>query len=100
MFKFLVDNIYKDLVHDLDRDTPTILYFSEDDFTIVLDRVKEFGIGIYGIEVSLKGEYFGVEVFEDYQTTPNDFKWYTAAFEKLKSKNSELRYSASYQVQL
>lgn len=99
-FKFLVDNIYKDLVNDLDKDTPTILYFNEKDFAKILQRVKELGIGIFGIEVALKGLYNGVELVEDYNTTPTDFLWYTAAFEKLRKQNSDFRYSASYQVQL
>jgi len=98
--KFLVQNIFKGLVNEPDDFTPTILYFNEHDFTIVLQRVKEYGIGVYGIEVTLNGEYNGVKVVEDYNTTPEDFRWYTAAFNKLRAKNPDFRYSASYQVQL
>lgn len=95
-FTYLMNNIFKDLVYDLDECTPTIIYFNDRDFAKVLQSVEENGLGVFGIETILNGEYFSVEVFEDYQTNPYDSNWYTAAFNKLKSKNSELRYSASY----
>lgn len=98
-FNYLLNDIFKDLVYDLDECAPTIFFFNEKDFTIVLERVKKYGVGVYGIEVILNGEYFGVEVFEDYDASPEDSNWYTAAFTKFKSRNLDLRYSASYQVQ-
>ena len=38
-------------------DVPSIYYFSEEDFAIVLDRVQKLGLGIYGIEPWLKGSF-------------------------------------------
>ena len=40
-------------------DAMSIKYFSETDFKIVLDRVKEFGIGITGIEPWKEREWVG-----------------------------------------
>ncbi|MFN0290027.1 hypothetical protein [Pedobacter helvus] len=98
-FNYLVTNVYKDIVHEIDEFSPTIVYFNEGDFEKVLLRVEQLGIGIYGIETLLNGEYYSVEVFEDYKTMPEDSKWYTAAFNKFKNWNLDLRYSASYSLE-
>ena len=79
-------------------DSPSIKYFSEQDFQRVLERVKGLGLGIYGIEPFLNGEYFGVAVYEEYGMSSTDPNWYMSAFEHFKNSGEELQYSASYDV--
>ncbi|WP_316849058.1 hypothetical protein [Pedobacter agri] len=79
-------------------DAPSIQYFSEQDFQRVLERVQELGLGIYGIEPFLNGEYFGVAVYEEYGMSSTDSNWYMSAFERFKQSGEELQYSASYDV--
>jgi hypothetical protein len=71
------------------------IFFSEQDFAIVLERVKSLGIGIGGIE-AFQGNMFC------HCETPalrrNRGKhWYTKAFERLK-KAGEFQYSATFSV--
>ena len=79
-------------------DSPSIKYFSETDFSIVLKRVEENKIGINGIEPWLNGEFYNVLTYEDYSTSPTDPKWYWKAFEELKKEGKQLQYSASYDI--
>jgi len=80
-------------------DVSTIQYFSESDFAIVLDRVEQHGIAIFGIEPWLDGQYYDCSTYEFYNTTPDDPTWYRAAFAKFKECGVKgLMYSASYQV--
>ena len=79
-------------------DSESIYYFSEPDFQIVLDRVEENGIGITGIEPWKNGEFYDVMVFEDFNTTPNDSKWYRKAFKEFQKRGEELQYAASYDL--
>jgi hypothetical protein len=74
-------------------DAEGIKYFSESDFEIVLNRVKELGLGIKGIEPWKNQEYYGVEVFEDNAKDPTDSNWYFESFKRFKSKRE---YSATY----
>ncbi|WP_417289898.1 hypothetical protein [Corallibacter sp.] len=79
-------------------DSESIYYFSESDFEIVLDRVEKTGIGIYGIEPWVDGDFYGVLVVEDFNTVATDPKWYRKAFAEFKESGEELMYAASYEV--
>lgn len=65
-------------------DAKSIKYFSETDFKIVLDRVKELGIGIAGIEPWKDGEFYDVLAYELITDNPADPKWYLKVFEDFK----------------
>ncbi len=78
-------------------DSPTISYFSESDFEVVLDKVKEKGIGVYGIEVWLENQYYDIDTFENYHSFPQS-TWYYKAFEKFKKTGLHLQYSASFYI--
>ena len=96
---YLNANIFNGLTNLNDGfDVPSISYFNEEQFQIVLERVKEKGIGIYGIEPWKNGEYFDLDTFEDYKTYPQDPEWYFTAFNKFKQTGEDLQYSASYYV--
>ena len=79
-------------------DAMSIKYFSETDFKIVLDRVKEFGIGITGIEPWKDGEFYDVMIYEMVTVNPADPEWYLKAFEDFKKDDKNLQYAASYSV--
>lgn len=79
-------------------DAPSIIYVSESDFEIVLNRAEEKSINIYGIEPWLDGLFFGVEVFEMYDLPANDPNWYRTSFEKFKKRNRNLQYAITYGV--
>jgi len=97
--KFLENHIFLGLNNLNDGfDAERIFYFSESDFEIVLDRVEEFQISVYGIEPWLNKEFFDVHTYEDYNLSASDPKWYRAAFGEFKAVNRELLYSASLGV--
>lgn len=79
-------------------DSESIYYFPESDFEIVLDRVEKKGIGIYGIEPWIDGDFYGVLVVEDFNTLATDPKWYRKAFTEFKKSGKKLMYSASYEI--
>jgi hypothetical protein len=79
-------------------DVPGIKYFSEKDFEIVLNRIKDHGISVYGIEPWLNRDYYATSVYEDYTQNPFDSTWYFKAFEELKTDGEDLQYAASYFV--
>lgn len=79
-------------------DAKEIYYFSEEDFEIILDRIEIYGVGIYGIEPFLNGEFYGVNVHEQFDTVPNDPSWYRLAFNEFKKSNKNLQYSATYDI--
>ncbi|GAB1463694.1 hypothetical protein MASR2M52_17620 [Pedobacter sp.] len=66
-----------------------------------MERCRDKGIGIYGIERWLKTEkeFDVVVTFEEYKTYPQDGKWYFDAFSKLNTHHNKFIYSASYYVQ-
>ncbi len=76
-------------------DATSIRYFSEADFKIVLDRVKEQGLGITGIEPWKGGEFYDVRTSGN---DPTDSDWYMKAFEDFKKDGENLQYAASYYV--
>ena len=75
-------------------DAPSISYFSEEDFALVLQRAERLQLGIHGIEPWLNGEYYDVQVTD----TPFDSSWYYGCFEAYKKLNLPLHYAASYEV--
>ena len=97
--EYLKTNVFNGLENLNDGfDSELIYYFSEYDFGIVLDRVEENGIAIFGIEPWLNGDFYDVLNYEDYNTRANDPKWYRKAFAEFKNRGKNLMYSASYRV--
>ena len=97
--EFLDRNVFKGLKNLNDGfDAAGIKYFNSREFKIVLDRVEELGLEIYGIEPWKDGEFFGVETFEDSGLSPTDPKWYRKAFEKFLAMDDDLQYAASYWI--
>jgi hypothetical protein len=80
-------------------DAPGIKYFSEEDFEVVLQRVKDIGLGIYGIEPWKDGQFYDVitvgKLGDEKCKDPN---WYMTAFEKFKKRKEVLQYAASYYI--
>lgn len=79
-------------------DVESIKYFSEKDFSIILDRVEKYGLEVYGIEPWKEGEYFDCKVWESYSSSPADATWYSTAFKSFTDKNENLQYSATYGI--
>ena len=97
--EFLRSKIFFELKNLNDGfDSESIYYFSESDFDIVLNRVEKNGIGIYGIEPWLNGDFYAVKVHEQLNAEPNNPSWYREAFSEFKKSGKNLQYSASYQV--
>jgi len=93
---YLKKNVFQGLkAHIEEIFFPDIPYFEEDEFEIVLQRIKALGLSIYGIEPWLNGEFYDVE---GYWGEADDSNWYFACFEKFKKLKLPLRYSASYHV--
>ena len=64
----------------------------------MLNRIREFGLGIYGIGPFKDVEYYGVATFEEYGSSPTDPDWFMAAFERFKNTGVSLQCSANYHV--
>ncbi|MBC6988630.1 MULTISPECIES: hypothetical protein [Hymenobacter] len=79
-------------------DVPSIKYFSALDFEIVLKRVRQLGLGIYGIEPWKNGEYYWAVTYEEVTNDPTDPSWYIKAFEDFKKDEEELQYAATYYI--
>ena len=98
-FEYLKTNVFSGLKNLNDGfDSESIYYFSESDFEIVLDRIEENGIAIFGIEPWLDRDFYDVLGYEDYKTSADDPKWYRKAFAAFKNLEKKLMYSASYHV--
>jgi hypothetical protein len=78
-------------------DVASIGYFSESQFEVVLDRVKQNGLGIHGIEPWQNGEYYDVRTCP-MGTEPTDSNWYFKAFQEFKQRGEKLDYAASYYI--
>ena len=65
-------------------DVSCIFYFSENDFRIILERVKINGLGIHGIEPWQNGEFFWAITCEQSLSDPSDHNWYMGHFKILK----------------
>ncbi len=97
--EFLEKKVFTDLINLNDGfDKETILYFSESDFEVVLQRVEYFGIAIYRIEPWFNGASYGVAVHEDFKKKATDPRWYKKAFLTFKTRQPGLLYSATYKV--
>ncbi|PZR18242.1 MAG: hypothetical protein DI539_16550 [Flavobacterium psychrophilum] len=79
-------------------DSSDIKYFSEEDFAIVIQRIRKLGLGIYGIEPWKDGDYYGVQVHEQVTEDPTDPNWYEEAFKDFKSTGEKLLYAATYHI--
>ena len=80
-------------------DKPSIKYFSEKDFEVVLERVKTLGFGIYGIDTFRFFEdkrYYSCDFFEIHTSNPADATWYMTCFENFKKRGDNIVYAASY----
>ena len=80
-------------------DAPSVKYFSEVEFEIVLRRVNESGLGISGLEPWKDNEYYDCRTFEEFGDAPADPNWYMNVFDMFKIKGDpSLQLSASYVV--
>ncbi len=97
--KYLDEQVFYGLT-DLNTgfDSPVIRYFSAEEFAIVLERVEQLKLGIFGIEPWKNGHFFGVSSFEDYTEDPTDSQWYKRAFREFLALEQELQYAASYYI--
>ena len=97
--EFLEKNIFVNLKNiNNGFDSESIFYFSESDFEIILKRVENYGLGIYGIEPWFEDDFYDVLVCEEYNLSPNDSRWYKKAFSKFKNEKKNLQYSATFQI--
>ncbi|WP_194534979.1 hypothetical protein [Zobellia nedashkovskayae] len=97
--EFLEQNIFQNLKNLNDGfDSDSIQYFSEADFETVLERIEQFGIGIYEMKPWLDEDFLDIKVNEDYRKKATDPKWYKKAFSDFKKQQADLKYSASYKV--
>ncbi len=97
--EFLEKNIFQNLKNINDGfDSDAIHYFSESDFESVLERIEQFGIGIYEMKPRQEEDFLDVKVNEDYRKKATDPKWYKKAFSDFKKQQANMKYSASYKV--
>ncbi len=97
--EFFNQNIFQNLANlNKDFDSNPVFYFSEADFEKVLDRIEQFGIGVYKIEARLKEAPFDMKSNEDYRKKATDPKWYKRAFYEFKKRQVNLEYTATYKV--
>ena len=98
-WEFLDLYIFKDLKNVNDGfDTEDVIYFSQEDFEVILSRVERYGLGIYGIECWRDGEFYDVSVYENKTNDPGDSSWYRKAFEQFVESNRGMQYNASFFV--
>lgn len=97
--EFLEKNVFQNL-KNLNEETSTdaIRSFSEAEFAVVLERIEQFGIGIYKIETQQDGKSVDAKINEDYRKKATDPKWYKRAFFELKKNQPNLHYTATYRV--
>lgn len=97
--EFLITKVFSGLTNVNDGfDSPSIYYFSSVEFEIILNRVKDLKLGVFGIEPWVNGEYFDVLTYDDYGKSPDDAEWYISAFNEFKNRNSNLVYAATYYI--
>lgn len=97
--EFLDRNIFVGLTNLNDGfDSPDVKYFSEQDFEIVIQRVKKLGLGIYGIEPWKDGDFYGVQTHEQVPADPTDASWYERSFQDFKDTGEKLQYAATYYI--
>lgn len=97
--EFLEKYVFYDLTDINDGfDSPLIKYFNKEDFEKVLDRAEFYGINIFGIEPWQDRQYFGVRVYEDYNTSACDPAWYREAYNRFLQEGVTSYFSATYGV--
>ena len=97
--EFLNNIVFKDLKNlNKDPKKKEIIYFSEEEFQIVLERAEHFGISIYSIETWKNKKSQAISVNEDFRKKATDPRWYKKAFLTFKTTEKKLNYSATYKV--
>lgn len=97
--EFLEKNVFTKLKNlNAAFDKNQIHYFSEADFTVVLERVAHFGIGIYTIEPRFNDVPAEISHHEKYKKKATDANWYNKAFLTSKHIQPGMEYSATYKV--
>lgn len=97
--EFLEQYIFFDLENLNDGfDSQEIKYFSKEDFEKVLDRSEFYRIEIFGIEPWPNKQFFGVRVYEEYDTSADDPEWYRKAYKEFLGMGVQSYFSASYGV--
>lgn len=102
-------SVYKHIFYDLNDtvDTsvnPNTVLFTEEQFGIILGRVKENRIGIYLIEAlhlpegAKRYQLFDITTFESSDSNPLDPEWFYNAFDRYKALGMDFRYRASLYV--
>ena len=88
-YEFLDKHVFYGLTNLNDGfDGPTIKYFNETEFEIVLNRVKDLGIEISGIEPWKDGMVYDVITCEFEGIGQDDREWYFKAFENFKKEDT------------
>ena len=97
--EFLEKYVFYDL-EDLNDgfDSPSIKYFSKDDFEKILDRAEFYGLKIFGIEPWPDRQFFNVRVYEEYDTLPENPEWYRDAYARFLEEGVTSYFSATYGV--
>ena len=102
---FVYKHIYYGLLDTVDTSVnPNTVFFTEEQFEIVLGRVKENRIGIYLIEAlhmpegATRHQLYDITTFESSDSSPLDPEWYYSAFEKYKALGMDFKYRASLYV--
>lgn len=100
--EFLDTYIFKGLTDLNDGfDADSIKYFSKTEFKVILNRVENLGLKIYGIELWKDREYCDTKTFEFHYPNiahADDPQWYRHAFNELVKVEENLQFSASYGV--
>ena len=97
--EFLEKYVFYDL-EDLNDgfDSPSIKYFSKDDFEKILDRAEFYGLKIFGIEPWPDRQFFNVRVYEEYDTSADNPEWYRDAYARFLEEGVTSYFSATYGV--
>ena len=97
--EFLEKYVFYDL-EDLNDgfDSPSIKYFSKDDFEKILDRAEFYGLKIFGIEPWPDRQFFNVRVYEEYDTSADNPEWYRDAYDRFLEEGVTSYFSATYGV--
>ena len=79
-------------------DSPSIKYFSKDDFEKILDRAEFYGLKIFGIEPWPDRQFFNARVYEEYDTSADNPEWYRDAYDRFLEEGVTSYFSATYGV--
>lgn len=106
---YLFKHVFLELGNITESTPHNLGWLSEQEFEIVLNRIKEHGLAVFGIEPYTKEEdendddWFDCMVFElSEEKNPFNPEWYFGAFEglnkKAKKTGCKLKWSATYYV--